>query len=142
MKGWRKNSRIDFDFDNAHELFPMTSRARSEAYIKAKLRKRLSESRIALILIGESTRYLYKYVRWEIEAALDLGLPIIAVNLNGNRRLDINLCPPLLRGQGAVHISFQMGIIRHAISQAKGKNGKQAGDYHYTTAAYRQLGLK
>ena len=29
-----------------------------------------------VVLVGEKTKNLYKYVRWELELALELGLPI------------------------------------------------------------------
>ena len=47
--------------------------------------KRLKNTKIFVLLVGEKTKYLYKYVKWEIEQALSLNLPIIVVNLNGKR---------------------------------------------------------
>ena len=35
-----------------------------------------------MVLVGEKTKNLYKFVRWEIELAIKLGLPIIVANLN------------------------------------------------------------
>ena len=36
MKGWKTNDRVDFDFEDAHDLDEMTSRAQNEAYVKAR----------------------------------------------------------------------------------------------------------
>lgn len=50
-------------------------------------------------LLAKRQKYLYKYVKWEIEQALSLDLPIIVVNLNGNRGLDDVNCPSNLERQ-------------------------------------------
>lgn len=60
----------------------MTSRAQNEDYVKSKLRDRMRQSTAVMVLIGNSTKNLFRFVRWELELALTLGLPIIAVNLN------------------------------------------------------------
>jgi len=143
LKGWRNNHRIDFDFDDAHSLFTLTERAKDEAYIKAKLRGRFVYTSEVIVIIGESTRFLYKYVRWELEVALSLGLPIIAVNLNNRRSLDWNLCPPIIRETGAVHISFKLAIIRYALQDftATPRPLRSGSDYYYPERVYRSLGL-
>jgi MTH538 TIR-like domain (DUF1863) len=82
MRGWSANKRIDFELLDAHDLDNMTDRARGEYYIKGKLRERMNKSKAFVLLVGESTRYLHKYVGWEIDLAVELGLPIIVVNLN------------------------------------------------------------
>lgn len=94
MKGWKANDRIDFDFVDAHDLAPLTARAENETYIKNRLRARLEKSTQVIVLIGDNTKNLYKFVRWEIELALELGLPVIAVNLNRRRRMDDERCLP------------------------------------------------
>ena len=143
MRGWKNNDRIDFDFEDAHDLFPLTYRAQDETYIKSKLRERFKYASQVIVLIGESTKYLYKYVRWELEVALDLGLPIIAVNLNNRRSEDINLCPAILRNQDVVHISFKMRIIKHALDDFPPfiRNSKKRETWHYGDQVYNNIGL-
>jgi hypothetical protein len=85
MKGWKALETIDFDFEDAHEEYTLTNRAEDEDYIKGKLKKRFENAKQVIVLIGEKTKNLYKYVRWEIEVAMELNLPIIAVYLNGIR---------------------------------------------------------
>src|ERR1700676_2796803 len=77
MKGWQVNDRVAFDFQDAHDLGVMTGRAKDEAYVKSELRKRMEASNQVLVLVGESTKYLRKFVGWEIDLAFKLGLPII-----------------------------------------------------------------
>ena len=67
------------------------------------------------MLIGEDTRYKYKYVRWEVEVALEKGCTIIGVNLNGSKQLDENRCPPIIRDVGAIFVPFSPRIIAYAL---------------------------
>lgn len=140
MKGWKANKNIDFEFKDAHDLDNMTGFAQNEAYVKGHLRERLQNSSAAIVVVGEKTKNLYKYVRWEIEMAIDLDLPIIVVNLNNTRTQDPTLCPPLLRDVCAVHVSFELKIIRHALenwpTEFRGLNSKdRAGGYRYYQAS-------
>jgi hypothetical protein len=107
IKGWKTNDRVDFDFEDAHDLDEMTTRAQNEAYVKSKLKERMKNSEALVVIIGEKTKNLYKFVRWEIELAIELGLPIIVANLNNKTRLDVDLCPAILRDACAVHIPFK-----------------------------------
>jgi len=143
MRGWKSRDHIDFDFDDAHDFLVLTWRAQSEVYIKGKLWERLKRSRQVIIIIGDSTRYLYKYVRWELECALDLGLPIIAVNLNGLRQQDDELCPPLIRNRKVVHIPFKLGIIRYALNDFPHfyHTTRLSGPFYYPATVYRSLGI-
>jgi len=85
MKGWKESEHIEFDFHDAHDLRPLTDRA-SEETVRSRLRERFSNSRQAIVLVGEHTKNLYRFLRWEIVIALGLDLPIVAVNLNGKRQ--------------------------------------------------------
>ena len=115
MRGWSANKRIDFELLDAHDPDNMTAKARGEAYVKSKLRERMNRSTAVVVLVGESTKFLHKYVRWDIELAIELGLPLIAVNLNKIRGLDDDSCPSILRDTCAVHIPFKLAAIKHAL---------------------------
>lgn len=148
MKGWKQNDKVDFDFQDAHDLDNMTSRAQGEEYVKARLRERMRKSSAALVLIGESTKNLYKFVRWEMELAQSLGLPIIAVNLNDRRSQDADLCPAILRDKLVMHVAFRMKIIKYALDQWPAQfrslgnyETKAVGGYMYNDAIYAKLGL-
>jgi hypothetical protein len=94
MRGWVALEHIEFNFHDAHDLgSELTDRA-SEETIKRRLRERFSSAKQVIVLIGERTKYLYRFVRWELEVALELEIPIIAVNLNGKRICDFERCPP------------------------------------------------
>ena len=68
MTAWRENDNIDFWFHNAHDL----NSARDTSYeesIKAQLRERMANSKQMILLVGKNTKYLRKFVPWEIELA-------------------------------------------------------------------------
>ncbi len=145
MQAWKHNDATSFNFYDAHDLNNLMSWANEET-IKAKLRERLSSTKVFILLVGENTKFLYKFVRWEIEQALERKIPIIVVNLNGKRSKDSNLCPTILDGELAVHISFNQKIIEHAMNnwfdrdQAHRKEG-ESGAYYYKDSTYKNLGL-
>lgn len=145
MTAWKQNENIKFNFYNAHDL----NNARDsslESSIKRQLTERIKNTKVFVLLIGESTQYLYKFVRWEIEKAIELKLPIICVNLNGIRNKDDERCPPILRAALAVHISFNAKILQYALEywpnfHQKVQNEGKTGAYYYNEQTYRDLGL-
>lgn len=143
MTAWKENDRIAFDFHNAHEINNLRDDS-SEETIKRKLRERLENTKVIVVLIGEHTRNLYKYVRWEIEYALEKNIPIIGVNLNKKKCIDYDLCPPLLKAELAIHIPFGQKIVNYALNRWSGshQNHLQAGDtgpYSYKDSVYENI---
>ena len=51
------------------------------------MRERFSNAKQVIVIVGDHTKSLYKFVRWEMDIALKLDLPIIATNLNGTHGL-------------------------------------------------------
>jgi hypothetical protein len=145
MQAWKQNDGIDFNFYNAHDL--NTARDSSqETSIKAQLAERMRNSKIFVLLVGERTRYLTKFVRWEIEQAISRNIPIIVVNLNGRRFMDNDRCPTLASQTLAVHIAFNAAIMQHALdywptSHEKLINEDKSGPYYYNEDVYRGLRL-
>ena len=145
MQAWHKNEKFDFTFDNAHDL----KQARDtslESTIKKSLTHRLKASNVLIVLIGNSTRYLYKFVRWEIELAINLGIPIIAVNLNGKKQMDNDLCPPILKKELVMHIPFKVKIVNLALNKWPNQHRSlkienKKGPYYYNDTIYNQLGI-
>ena len=145
MCAWKQNEGIPFNFYNAHDL--NTARDSSmEASIKRQLSLRLSNTKVFVVLVGERTRYLRKFVLWEMEQALSLNLPIIAVNLNGLRRQDPQRCPPVIRGALAIHVSFNAAILQYALEHWLQKHKTyhlegRSGPRYYKTEVYRELNI-
>ncbi|MEP0314004.1 MAG: TIR domain-containing protein [Hyphomonas sp.] len=143
MKAWKNNKNIDFDFHDAHELNTLTNRSQEEN-TKRKLRERFSSAKQAIVLIGESTKNLYQFVRWEIEVCQALDLPIVGANLNGEIDYDASRCPPILKYADAVFVSFRPKIIKHALDNFCGNYSKYKGqgkNWSYNKSVYEGLGL-
>ena len=77
LKMWNKNGKINFSFFDAHDLNTLWGKSTEET-IKSKLRERLKNTKVMIVLIGEHTKYLHKFVGWEIEYAIKNNIPIIA----------------------------------------------------------------
>jgi hypothetical protein len=145
MQAWKQNDGIAFSFYNAHDL--NTARDTSlESSIKRQLAERIRNSCDFILLVGERTRYLTKFVRWEIEQAIAHDLPIIVVNLNARRSMDSERCPLLAQQTLAVHIPFNAAIMQHALDhwprshETYVREGK-SGPYYYNDTVYNDLRL-
>lgn len=145
MKAWHQNDNTNFEFYDAHDLNSARDSS-MEASIKAQLRTRLQNSKTFVVLIGQNTRYLYKFVRWEMEQALAMNMPIIAVNLNNLRQMDAERCPPVIKDALAVHISFRSGIMQHALEHWPSEHQRlcverATGPYFFQPQVYSNLGI-
>jgi len=145
MKGWKEKDHIDFNFYDAHDLRPLRNWA-SDQTIFSRLRERMCNAKQAIVLIGPYTRTLRKFVPWEIELAKAKHLPIVAVNLNGNRGTDPDLCPASLRDYPAVHVCFKMKIIKHALDRFPDEFAANFRSWSsswriYNQQIYTQLGI-
>ncbi len=145
MKGWKANKNIDFNFHDAHDINRLTSNAQSPEYIKRKLKERFKSAKQIIVLIGEKTKNLYRYIRWELEVAQALDLPIIAVNLNNIRTQDTERIPPIIRDAYVVHIPFKLAIIRYALDnfplEYKNRKLTDSGPRVYPDSVYKELNL-
>jgi hypothetical protein len=145
MKGWKSSENVEFNFHDAHEISSLTANAENERYIKTALRERFASAKQVICLVGESTKNLFRYVRWELETALDLDIPIIAVNLNGQRQMDPERCPAIIRETYTVHVPFKAAITQYALDNfpdefaRRDKNTK--GPRLYNESVYKGLGL-
>ena len=145
MKTWKADDDTAFDFYDGHDLRPLADRA-AEDSVKGQLRLRMSTARQAIVLVGHTTKQLAKFVAWQIELAKTAGLPIVAVNLNNARNFDVGRCPESLWKAAAVHVSFNMKIVRYALDNFPAlftsltpltRNDR----YFYSDDIYRELGL-
>ena len=143
MKAWKQNDNTEFNFYDAHDLNNIYDK--SEESIKAGLAERFRNTKIFVLLVGDHTRYLYKFVRWEIEQALKREIPCIIVNLNGLRYKDDERCPPIIRDKLAIHISFNSKILQYALENwptfYENNKNNNTSSYHYTDETYKRLGL-
>ena len=145
MRAWKQSDRTSFNFFDAHDINTALDSS-MEATIKRRLAERLANAKVVVSLIGDRTRYLYKFVRWELEQAIKRELPIIGVNLNGKRRLDYDRCPPIIRDELAIHVSYRPAILEYALDKWPArhvtlKTRGVTGPRYYETKVYNKLGL-
>ena len=114
LKAWNANENVDFLFYDAHSINTACDTSKEES-IKEQLTIRLNDTKVLVLLVGEYTRFLYKFVHWELETALHMDIPIIAVNLNGLRYIDTNRCPQIVQGKFVLHIAFNRKVLKFAI---------------------------
>jgi len=144
MKAWKQSDRTSFNFADAHDINTILDK--SEASIKAGLQERFRNTKVFVLLVGESTKYLYKYVRWEIEQAIKRDIPCIVVNLNGTKKQDNSRCPAIISDELALHISFSSKVLEYALNHwpaehAAYRRDDITGGYHYVESVYNKLGL-
>ncbi|MDD2637318.1 MAG: TIR domain-containing protein [Bacteroidales bacterium] len=148
MTAWKEHDNIDFDFLNAHDLNSARDTSTEES-IKSQLRIRMANSKQMLLLVGENTKYLRKFLPWEIELARKKDIPIIMVNLNNKKSYDDNLCPSTIKDWTyTISIPFKMKIIQYALDNFpdnyyKFKNLPEYKDHRFTyiDSVYEKLGL-
>lgn len=145
MTAWKSNENIDFNFYNAHDLNSARDTSTEES-IKAQLRERMSSSSQMILLVGEKTKDLRKFIPWEIELARKKDIPIIVVNLNGNRDYDSDLCPASIGSTiYTIHVSFNAAIIQYALDNFPDAyemhKNERVGNYYYKDSVYDKLGL-
>ena len=135
LQAWDKNEDIDFEFNDAHELEQCRDSSKEET-IKRSLRERLKATKIVLLLIGEHTKNLTKFVKWEVETAIDMELPIICVNLNGNNKMDDLAPQSWLEDYPCIYVPYEKDKIVRAIkswpdSFIKHRNNGDTASYYY-----------
>jgi hypothetical protein len=136
MQAWKEHEHIDFNFADVqlqNEIY-----SEDETYIKRKCRERIDMAGTFMSLIGEDTRTKHKYVRWELEVALEKKCRIIGVNLDGSRRMVAAKTPPIIQDIGAIFVSFNAKIVQFALENYKMHEGS---NYYYKDETYTKLGL-
>ena len=68
-----------------------------------------------IVLVGDHTKNMHKFVRWEIDIAMDMDIPVIAVNLDGSNGSTAKTPPILKNNAYFVSVPFEMKKIKHAL---------------------------
>lgn len=145
MLDWKADDEIEFNFYDAHDLNNLRDDSQEET-IKRKLRERFNDTKLLIVLVGDTTKNLYKYVRWEIEVALNLEIPIIAVNIiDSNTRIYSNY-PPILRNELVINVQFHPKLIQYSIDNwinehNRLKNIDEINNRIWKEHIYQSLGL-
>lgn len=83
----------------------------------------------------------FSYARRTLERATKND----AVNLNGERSIDLDLCPPIIRDEYVVHIPFKMKIIKYSMNnfpnQYHNRKDNDGGRLAYPKSVFVSLEL-
>ncbi len=146
LEAWRDNDKIDFGFVDAHDLNTARDDSLTES-IREQLRERMRNSKLMLLLVGEKTNRLTRFVKWEIEYARKIDLPIVVANLNKKRTYDSARCPSaIIEGSVyTVHVSYERNIIKYAVDNFpqhyRQHKGEQGAELSYPASVYQSVGL-
>ena len=132
LKMWSNNNEIDFSLNNAHDLKQARDTSLPES-IKRSLRDRIQVSKIMLLIGGEETHHHTKFVKYEVEYAQSLGMPIILAVIDGGV-----LPNSWFTKYPAIQVPFKLERINFAIANwpEKSKGHVRKGDvgiWHYTS---------
>lgn len=135
MQAWKNHENFDFNFTDCQLSTEINSE--NEDYIKRKCRERINMAGTFAVIIGKDTRSKHKYVRWEIEVAIEKGCRIIGINIDGSRRMVPETCPVIMQDIGAIFVPFSAKIIAYTLNVYKMAS---SDNYHFTDATYSKLG--
>jgi hypothetical protein len=155
MEAWRDNKKIDFSFFDAHDLYVARDTSRPET-IRRNLRERLKNAKQVVLLGTASAKKKggdgKSFLAHEVSIAIELDLPIVIANSDGDRQIDRDFIPqPLLDiDYYTLSVSFQPAIIKYALDNyvanfnsdaATSADTRKSGPHYYEGHVYTQLGL-
>lgn len=148
MEAWRDNDHIDFNFADAHDLYISLDTSKPET-IKSNLRDRMKNAK-QVVLLGSKTGRAKggdgrSFLAHEIKVAMELNLPVVVANLDGDTRIDKTFIPqPLLDADYyTLSVSFRPRIITYALDNYAPKftSASNTGPHFYKDSVYSDLGL-
>lgn len=148
MEAWKANSKIDFNFFDAHDLFISRDTSKPET-IKKNLRERLKNAKQIVLLGSKEGKKKgddgVSFLAHEIAVIMEFRLPIVVANLDGDRNIDRNYIPDKLINADyyTVSTSFQPKIIMHALDHYVSDFylSSKKGPHQYPAKTYTDLGL-
>jgi hypothetical protein len=148
MEAWRENKNIDFNFYDAHDLYVSCDTSTPET-IKRNLRDRMKNAKQIVLLGSPSAKRKggdgASFLAYELQVAIELGLPIVVAHLDGSRSGNsANYPKPLVDADYyTMSVSFQVAIIQYALDNyaagfaASGTTGERI----YKASVYTAVGL-
>jgi hypothetical protein len=148
MEAWRENTKIEFSFYDAHDLYVSRDTSKPET-IKANLRERMKNAK-QVVLLGSSNAKKKggdgtSFLNYEVDTILKFDLPVVVANLDGDRKIDEAFIPaPLLNADHySISVSFQPKIIQFALDDYVPifQTANRKGPHYYKPEVYTKLGL-
>lgn len=146
MQEWVQSDETPFNFINGYEFAKQIDKVNDDV-LKAKIFERMNESSVCVLLIGKATKSFRRFVKWQIEYAINSGKPIIAININGIRSVDYDRCPTILKKNLSIHIASQAPILEYALlnwpaSHQKHCEQEKKFTCRYSNDVYDELNLE
>lgn len=146
LKEFKDSEGNHFSLMDGYEFYPLMDKV-SDDELKAQVVSKVNEADIVLVLMGPTTKSMRRYIRWQVEGAINLGKPIIVLNENNIRAVDFDKCPAMIKKALTLHISFNETILECALEnwprmhQAFASKEKK-GMFKFPTEVYTHLGLE
>lgn len=145
LESWCCEEKINFIYQNV-----IQDALNSPQVLVARMKNTIEKMRninAFIILVSENTKNLNNSMLIEVNTALNLDIPVIAVNVNGLRYIDGNNCPFILRDKHVLHISFNSKIIEKAIEAwpiyyNNHKEDEEKGPRYFKDTVYAELGIE
>ena len=114
--------------------------------LKFKIQKNLERADVIVVLLSKTLKSMRKFSKWQIEHAVNMGKPIIAVNPNRIRSADYDVCPTILKSHLSLHIPYDAKAFEIAVRnwpQSHAEHMKNEKDlrkiYKYAESVYQQI---
>lgn len=151
LKAWKGHSN-DFKFSDSHKKTYSVKDSSQKDTLKRRLRERLNESKNFILILSNDTRNDREMLNYEIDVAIELGLPIIACYVGFEKILapaDLySYWPDSLNSAikaktvRCIHIPFKKAPILDAISQFSIHSENSLGSLsYYSDSAYKAFGI-
>ncbi len=138
MRAWKAHEHIDFNF--ADFQLDQAINSEDENYIKRLLRNKIVRADTYALLIGQDTFRKIRFVRWEVEVAIEKGCRLIGINLNNSCSIDY-LCPFFFRDKDALFVPFSPRIVASALEwNPPPRNPSLPDDWHFPDSVYAAKG--
>lgn len=142
IKAWKENKDIDFTFSNSHETTYAVKDSSLTETLKARLKARLNNSKNLLLIVTKNTLDSSQIVKYEIETAIKLELPIILAYVEEERIKNIEerhkrALPYYLKEKvdkreiRCLYIPFKLGAIKKSINDFHIHKNYKNGNYSY-----------
>ncbi|MDD3191141.1 MAG: TIR domain-containing protein [Bacilli bacterium] len=111
---WEKTENYPFHFINGMEVALRLDKE-SDEVLKKKLGELIDSCAIFVVLVTKTTKSFRRFVKWQVEYAIEKGMPIIVSNTNLIRSVDYDRCPMKLKKALSLHIANNQEIVSYAL---------------------------
>lgn len=143
LKDMKQTDDSQFDFVDSLTLSVQLDVLNDEE-LKSLLYKNMDEADIVLILLSKKVKSMRKFVKWQVEYAINQGMPIICMNNSPLRSIDYSITPTKLKKKRSLYISYDSKVLELACinwvqSNKKHNDMEENIPYCYDKSVYDAL---